>query len=124
MDVKYKNDYSVTTMKYTTETFTQSNKEILPEFVSWVGEDRYDDEDSLREALVEYITDYCDLVPENLPEEVEVENYSQNLELLNWEEIYPEISYLVVAPKEITCCDRAPYKANFCPTCGKPIVKE
>jgi hypothetical protein len=124
MEVKFKNDYLVIITTYATETYEHTDDTILEDFINCVNGDRCNDEDCLRGAFEEYIRDYCDTVPVNIPSNKEIEDYCINFELKNWDEIYPIISYMVEAPKEVTCCDKAPFGANFCPACGNQLINK
>jgi hypothetical protein len=123
MEVKFSNQYSITTTKYSVETYEHTSYDLLEDFLKWVEGDTYESEDELREVFEDHIKDNYDIVPNFQTSEVEVETWSMNFKLLNWHDIFPLISYLVVIPKELTCCDRAPKLANFCPTCSKSIIK-
>lgn len=124
MEVKIKNTYTVYVEKCEQRTFENIFDDVIYDYVEWLDEDTLPSEDALKEDFAEYIRDNCAIVPNFLGTDEELDEYSLELTILNWDEVFPKLSHLIVTPKPETCCDKAPCGANYCPTCGNKLIKK
>lgn len=123
METKFKNEYTVEIQKYSTETYEHFSEDGIEDFLAYFDGDTFDSDEELAEAFSEYIRDNEQICPEP-GENTNIDDYSTNFEITNWNDIFPLLKHMVEIPAPRTCCDDAPRHANFCPTCGKPIVKD
>lgn len=124
MKVEIENEYSVIINRYEIKTYNVGLEGVMDDYRECLNGDTLGSENALRDDFSEYIIDNSDILPDKYGPDEELDEYSIGLKILNWKEIFPLMSDLVVIPVPQTCCDKAPYEANFCPTCGKPITKD
>lgn len=117
MKVKIENKYSVKVVKEEDRVFTCEFDYVLSEYLDSTV-DTFETEKLLLQDFKYFLNDVCDLLPESFKKDEELNTYSMELTVVNWDLIRLELIHLV---KSKTCCDKAPHKANFCPTCGKSL---
>lgn len=114
MKAKVKTNYQIIEEKVY-ETF------IDLDFEAYAKENELNIED--KEDLESFLTDYISESNELFisPDHIDTaDEYSEERDILNMEELVEYYSFLI-EPSTETCCDDAPWNANFCPTCGKKL---
>jgi hypothetical protein len=124
MNVEIENVYSVEVVTTEIRTLKDSLTKVLEHFKDAMKENEstfYNEED-LKDEFIDYILEDLILPTNDGKADIyeSIEEYSLEFRILNWEEVYAELSYLVV-PRETNCCADAPINANYCPTCGNRL---
>jgi hypothetical protein len=123
MKIEIENYYSVEIQKWEDRVHYKSfGENILHEFRDWTFHITIPDEAELQMAFTEFLSENYDLVPEEVGDGESIDHYSTELNILNWDQILPLLNDLIVTPKEISCCEKAPYGSNYCPTCGTQLI--
>jgi len=121
MKVQIENDYSVLTTKIEQRTYRDSLETILDYFKENIDGETFSSESNLLECFTDYVRDSFELP--DLKHDEEFEDYSIDLRILNWNEIFPELTYLIVPEEEKSCCSSFSqyYGYKYCPTCGERL---
>jgi len=116
--VKVESNVEIKTFE--TRTYTK-DLDILDYFREGYLEGDFHSEKSLKETFEEFITYTSkDIIP-HLGSNEEIEEVI-SVQILNWDEIYPILSYLIVVPEvpeRNQCCKNyEKMKFYYCPLCG------
>lgn len=111
MDIKFKARYSV---DWKTNEGVVSGKDLDHHIDIWGSMDSVDE---LEECINEYL---WGLDSEVFASEEDKPHFDEldEVEAVNVDALVSKYKHLI---KEPSCCDSAPYSANFCPTCGKKL---
>jgi len=120
MEIKIKTKFTVT--QIVDRVHMQSfDIEILDRFKTYISTNGYnpENEDELNEAFLDFLSwDENSLSKYNYQTNEELRDVD-DVEILNWEEIFPLISDLILS---VNCCEMETNNGfKYCPECGKPI---
>ena len=123
MEIKIKTNFTVT--QVIDRVHIQSfDIEILDRFKNYISSNGYnpDCEDDLREAFLDFLSWDEDSLSRYKYQENEELRDVDDVEILNWEEIFPLMTNLIISTD---CCVIAMNNGfKYCPECGKPIKRD
>lgn len=118
MELKFESEYYVYTQTYK-GVWTMDDK-FLKEVEEYLEGYEIVREEDILEAINETISETDHYKHFINPKDMDTLDYLDDVEISNPKELVRFFGKLL---KDVTCCNKAPYGANFCPTCGKKIKK-